>query len=72
MNSELTILNHQTGKKSPEKDENGKGNDEDDDSDVGPMTNIQDGVNWIMQRLRGIGTDSRGRRRIQIIKVSLC
>jgi ribosomal protein S25 len=27
------------------------------------------GANWVMQRLRGIGADSRGNRRIHVMKV---
>ena len=30
------------------------------------------GAHWVMHRLRGIGSDSRGNRRLHVIKVSEC
>ena len=43
--------------------------EEDGDDEVDEGAAGKDGSNWIMQRLRGIGTDSRGLRRYHVLKV---
>ena len=50
-------------------DEDGPAGDEEDDDEVDEGADGKDGSNWIMQRLRGIGTDSRGLRRYHVLKV---
>ena len=34
------------------------------------MGDVMDGSHWVMQRLRGLGSDPRGRRRLHVIRVS--
>lgn len=43
-----------------------EGGDEAEEEDI---RDEKDGANWVMQRLRGIGTDSRGRRRLHVLQV---
>ena len=50
-------------------DEEQAGDGEEGDDEVDEGAAGKDGSNWIMQRLRGIGTDSRGLRRYHVLKV---
>ena len=51
-------------------DDIGRDKDIDRDSDVNKESETDtDGCRWVMQRLRGLGSDPRGSKRFHVIKV---
>lgn len=68
-NDEEVIDNQDNEDDDDDDDMNDDNINETDNDDAEPIEQ-KDGANWVMQRLRGVGTDSRGHRRRHVILVS--